>query len=293
VKHLPKRLPDPPERDEVQAPAGVIDAHVHVFPRTLFDAIRRWFDENAWDIRYRFGPDEVDGYLVARGVDRYLALHYAHKPGIAEGLNEFVLEFASRHPRCIPSATVFPGEPDAGRILDRALSAGARAIKIHAHVQCVAADDPRLDDVYAAAIDHDAVLVFHCGNEPASDAYRCDVKALCTPEALARSLARFPSLKIVVPHLGSGELDRYEAMLDRHPGLYLDTAMMLSHYFADDRGFDLVRRRPDRVLFGSDFPNLPYAWERDLRGVIELGLDDTQRRAVLGGNARRLLGLPA
>jgi uncharacterized protein len=291
VKHLPRSLPDPPEAEDVTAPPGVIDAHVHVFPAPLFAAIRRWFDEHAWDIRYRIAPDEVDGYLTARGVERYLALHYAHKPGIAEGLNGFVLDYAARHPRCIPCATVFPGEPDARGILGRALTAGARAIKIHAHVQCVAPDDTRLDDVYATAIAHDALLVFHCGDEPDSAAYKCDVKELCTVDRLARALARFPDLKIVVPHLGSGDLEGMERLLDRHAGLYLDTAMTLAGYFPDDRGAALVRRRPERVLFGTDFPNIPYAWERDLRGVLELGLTDPLRAGVLGGNARRLLGV--
>lgn len=291
MKHLPKRLADPPERDLVAAPPGVVDAHVHIFPARLGEAVRRWFDEHAWDIRYRFGPEQVDQYLVERGVERYLALHYAHKPGIAAGLNDFLLEFAAAHPRCVPSATVFPGEPDARAILRRALAGGARAVKIHAHVQCVAPDDARLDDVYAQAIEHDALLVFHCGDQPDSDAYKCDVKQLCTVAALERALVRFPGLKIVVPHLGSGQLDEYEALLDRHAGLHLDTAMMLARYFADERGFALVRRHPDRVLLGTDFPNIPYCWDRDVRGVLELGLDADARRAVLGGNARRLLGL--
>lgn len=291
MRELPRRLPDPPERDRTTAPPGVIDAHVHVFPDRLFAAIRRWFDAHAWDIRYRFGAEEVDRFLGERGVERYLALHYAHKPGIAEGLNRFVLEFAASHPRCVPSATVFPGEPGARDILRRALRAGARAIKLHAHVQCVAADDPRLEDVYEVAADHGALLVFHCGSAPDSPAYRCDVKRLCNPDALARALARHPDVNVVVPHLGWAEAETYERLLDRFSRLYLDTAMMLAGYFDARGAFDLVRRRPDRVLFGTDFPHVPYAWERDLRGVLELGLSDEAQRAVLGGTARRLLGL--
>jgi hypothetical protein len=31
----------------------VIDAHVHVFPAALFEAVRSWFDAYAWPVRYR------------------------------------------------------------------------------------------------------------------------------------------------------------------------------------------------------------------------------------------------
>ena len=107
---------EPLEDDEgARVPEGVrvIDAHVHLFADRVFDAIWRWFDEHAWEIRYRFAAQQVDRFLTDRGVERYLALHYARAPGMAEELNSFVLDFAHHHRRCIPCATVLPGEPEA------------------------------------------------------------------------------------------------------------------------------------------------------------------------------------
>ena len=73
--------------DSRALPAGlpsVIDAHVHLFPDRLFDAVWRWFDTHGWLIRYKLYSREVIDTLLARGVERIVALHYAHKPGVRE-----------------------------------------------------------------------------------------------------------------------------------------------------------------------------------------------------------------
>jgi predicted TIM-barrel fold metal-dependent hydrolase len=44
------------------------------------------------------------------------------------------------------------------------------------------------------------------------------------------------------------------------------------------------------VLYGSDFPNLPYAWDREVRHLASLRLRDDVEAAVLGQNALRLFG---
>jgi predicted TIM-barrel fold metal-dependent hydrolase len=284
-------LDDPPERDRSLAAPGVIDAHVHIFPPGVLNALWRWFETHAWPVRYRLFAEEIDAFLAARGVASYLALHYAHKPGMAESLNRFVLDFAKTHPRAIPVATVLPGEPDAEAILDRALTEGARAVKIHCHVQCVAPDEPRMEAVYRQVLAHDALLVIHCGNEPATDGYACDVRQF-TVESFRRGLRRFPELKVVVPHFGSGEIAAYGALLEEMPNLYLDTAMMLSSFF--DNGpaaFEILERHPERVLYGTDFPQLPYAWDRDLRAIEGAAISAEAKAMVLGGTAKRLLKL--
>ena len=53
----------------------------------------------------------------------------------------------------------------------------------------------------------------------------------------------------------------FEAMLDAFPNLYLDTTMAISGYFPNAADVEMLRRRPDRILYGTDYPNLPYEWE--------------------------------
>ena len=69
---------------------AVIDAHVHLFPPRMFEAIWRWFDANAWPVRHKLEAPAVIRFLLDRGVERIVALHYAHKPRIALAMNPSV-----------------------------------------------------------------------------------------------------------------------------------------------------------------------------------------------------------
>jgi uncharacterized protein len=58
---------------------------------------------------------------------------------------------------------------------------------------------------------------------------------------------------------------------------------------------DLTPRLRDlggRILFGSDFPNIPYPYLDAVDAVLGLGLGPEWSRAVLHGNAARLFDLP-
>ena len=47
----------------------------------------------------------------------------------------------------------------------------------------------------------------------------------------------------------------------------------------------------DRILLGSDFPNIPYPYLHQLEALARLGLGVVWLRAVCHDNAARLLGL--
>jgi predicted TIM-barrel fold metal-dependent hydrolase len=51
---------------------------------------------------------------------------------------------------------------------------------------------------------------------------------------------------------------------------------------------DLVRHQ-DRVLFGSDFPLIPYGYDEERRWAWERELDDVVRRKIFHDNALRFL----
>ena len=46
--------------------------------------------------------------------------------------------------------------------------------------------------------------------------------------------------------------------------------------------------RPERILYGTHFPNVPSAWDRELRPLLALKLGDAAEAALLGRNALRL-----
>lgn len=270
----------------------LVDAHVHLFPDRLADAVRAWFDQHAWPIRHRQRADALVAQLLAAGVGRAVALPYAHKPGMAEALNAFTLDLAKRHPMVVPCCTVFPGEDGAERILDQALGRdGFAGMKMHCHVQRVSPDDPRMDAVWRASARHRKPVVIHAGPEPALAGYGADVRVFSGAAKVCRALQRNPDAIAIIPHLGADEYAQFEAMLDEFPNLYLDTTMAIGGYFERGPDLEMLRRRPDRILYGTDYPNLPYEWETELNVIRGLKLPAADEARVLGGNAARLFGL--
>ncbi len=265
----------------------VVDAHVHLFQDPLFEAIWRWFDVHGWPIRYKLKTPDVIRFALARGVGHIVALHYAHKPGIARGMNAFMANVVSSEPRVTGLATVMPGEPDASRILEEAFASGLRGVKLHCHVQCFAPDAPELAEIYETCIRHDMPLIMHAGREPKSGGYKCDPYVLCHVDRTEAVLRSYPKLRLAIPHLGADELAGYTRLLERHDNLWLDTTMTLAGYFGDDENaFRMVEARPDRIMYGTDFPNIPYAWDRELRRLGARRLPESALASVLGDTAR-------
>jgi predicted TIM-barrel fold metal-dependent hydrolase len=269
----------------------IIDAHVHLFPRRLAEAVRAWFDTHAWNIQYREDVEAALARLLTAGIDRVVTLPYAHKPGMAVALNAFTLELAAAHPEVVPCCTVFPGEDGASRIVDEALAGPFAGIKIHSHVMKVAADDPRLAPVFEASARYRKPVVIHAGREPAVEGYGIDVHAVSGAARVRRALQQHPDAIVIIPHLGADEFAAFEQMLGEFENLYLDTAMVIGGYFPISPDIEMVRRHPGRILYGTDYPNLPYSWTRELEVVRDLRLAPEAEALVLAGNARRLFGI--
>ncbi len=268
----------------------VVDAHVHLFPPGLFRALWGWFERYGWPIRYPLLADQVVEHLSSRGVEHIVALHYAHKPGMARGLNRFVAALSARSPRVTGLATVMPGEADAAQILREGFEAGLAGVKLHCHVQAFAPDEPRLAELYEICVEFGRPMVIHAGREPKSPAYPVDTYAVCAASRIESVLNNHPGLKLCVPHLGADEFVEYARLMERFEGLWLDTTMMLADYFPL-ASLEALRVCPQRVIYGSDFPNLPYAWDRELKKIRGLGLPDEVLEGLVGGNARRLYGI--
>ncbi len=269
----------------------VVDAHVHLFPDGVFEAIWRWFGKYGWPVRYQLKTPEVVAFLLSRGVSRIVALSYAHKPGMARTLNRYMAEVCRAEPRVHGLATVMPGEPGATQVLDEALALGLRGVKLHCHVQVFSPDDPRLHEIYAWCAAHDAPLVMHAGRAPRSEAYPVDPYQLCSADRVERVLRDHPKLRLLVPHLGGDEFEAYLGLLERYDHLWLDTTMMGAGYFDFDVPLDRFLARPERILYGTDFPNLPYAWDRELKRLSDHGLEDAELGGLLGANAEAFFGL--
>ena len=268
----------------------IVDAHVHLFPDELFAAIWSWFDRFAWPIRYKLGSHEVLEFLLSRGVNKVVGLHYAHRPGIAKNLNAYMALLCKSFPQLIGTATVFPGEKDAGEILERAFDIGLAGVKLHSHVQFFSMNSREMHEIYEICSKHGNPLIIHAGKEPRSPVfeYKVDPYEICGAARVEPVLKEYPDLNIVVPHLGADEYDIFGELIRKYDNLWLDIAMVLADYLPDPKPPDFTAMRLDRVMYGTDFPHLPYAWDRELSKLCGLGLDESDLAGVLGGNAMRL-----
>jgi len=272
--------------------APVVDAHVHVFPDPIFKAVWGWFEEYGWPIRYQLKSENLIQFQLAHGVAHVVALQYAHKPSIARDLNEYMAGLCSRFPGKVTGmATIFPGEPDVQAILEEAFVMGLSGVKLHTHVQCFDMQSDAMDQVCAICEQEGKPLVVHAGQEPKSPAYHCDPYLLCSADKTERLLNKYPDLKMCVPHLGMGEFDAYRRMIETYDTLWLDTTMAITEYFPMDEEIRLNEMRTDRIMYGTDFPNIPYAWDRELKKLMEHPLGSEAQANILGGNAKALFNL--
>ena len=263
----------------------VIDAHVHLFPAPLFASIWQWFDKFGWPIRYRFTSQEVIEFLLSRGVNHIVGLQYAHRPGVARELNDYMAKMCRRCQQLTGMATVYPGENEAGQILTEAFDQGLSGVKLHCHVQCFEMLSPEMHAIYKLCVEKQKPLIMHVGREPKSPAYPCDPYELCSAERLEQVIKAYPELRVCVPHLGADEFDAYHRLLEYYDNLWLDTTMTLADYLPFGCVPDLAQMRADRLIFGSDFPNLPYAWDREIKKLCNLNLNQARLFKLIRQNA--------
>ena len=264
----------------------IIDSHVHIFPHKIFKSIWKWFDEYGWPIRYRLKSPKIFEFLLSRGVGHIVAMQYAHKPGIAHDLNLYMVGQCREYPQQITGmATVFPGEEGSEDILKHAFENGLKGVKLHSHVQCFDMNSDVMDIIYEICSSRGKPIVMHVSKEPKSPAYECDPYQLCSAQKLERVVRNYPKLKICVPHLGIDEFSSYQLLIEKYDNLWLDTAMALTDYLPKSNPPPLNEMRTDRIMYGSDFPNIPYAWDRELKHIHKTGLSDKTLELILGKNA--------
>ena len=102
----------------------IVDAHVHLLPGRLAEKVRAFFAahmatehrDHVQPFAYPIDHAAVLTSMAADGVDRVWSFSYAHKPGIAAGLNEAAATtaaaFASGPVEVVGGGTVHPADDD-------------------------------------------------------------------------------------------------------------------------------------------------------------------------------------
>ncbi|MBV8368421.1 MAG: amidohydrolase [Candidatus Eremiobacteraeota bacterium] len=265
----------------------MIDVHTHLHPPRLFAAIRRWFAERTtWVLDHNpTEPHAVARVLREHGVEKFAFFSYAHKPGMAHELNDWLNATARElGPGAIPLATVHLDDPDPAGDMRAALRGGCAGLKVHETVQNLPLDDPRFGPVLDAVAEHEGFVLVHAGAIPWSS------ETNDGPTRIAHVLQRHPTLRVVVAHFGAPDHARYLELMRSEPRLFLDTTMA----FALDSPMRVnvaradVERGARQIVYGTDWPNIPHPYDGELNGLRALGLAEPALRAITAENARRL-----
>lgn len=279
---------------------GVVDIHVHFMPKRLMDRVWQYFDNASthyglgWPVHYRLPEDERLAALRAMGVTTFAPLLYAHKPGMAAALTEWGMDFGRRTPGAVPTASLYPEESDA--YLRAAVEAGARCVKAHVQVGDYDPRDPLLDGSWGLLAEAGVPVVVHCGHGPLRGTHT-------GLDVFEEVLRRHPRLTAVLAHAGMPEYDAALRLVATYPRVHLDTTMVGVPFTEaltpapPDWAARLVDHA-DRVVFGSDFPNIPYPYARQLAAVCgwaarEPRLGVAFVRDVVHHTPLRLLGQPS
>lgn len=275
---------------------GIADVHTHFMPDAVMQKVWHVFDMAErtygvpWPIEYRLPDEGRVALLRGWGVRAFTALGYAHRPGMASWLNEWAAGFSAENPDCVRSATFFP-EPGVAEYVAQAITDGARVFKVHVQVSGIDVLDRSLRPVWTDLQDSKTPVVIHCGSGPIPGVFT-------GPGPVTELLREFPRLELIIAHAGAPEYAEFLDLVEAYPGVHLDTAMAFTAFLEERAPFPLAVRPRLRdaglrgdVLFGSDFPNLPYPYSEAVDALVRLGFGEDWLRAVLWGGSARLFRL--
>ncbi len=250
---------------------------------------------------------------------------------LARAANDELAGLVGRHPdRFAGFTAALPmNDPQAAAAeLDRSMSQlGALGAQLHTNVSGAPLDQPRFEAIFDVVTSHDGMLWLHPTRSPIWADYPVEDQSRYgiwwslgwpyeTSVAMARLVYsgcfdRHPDLKIITHHAGAmiphfagrlaspiedPERDAIMSSLKADPmdyfrNFYADTAMFgATHAVRCAVEFFGA----DHVLFGTDMPlGGPTVVGDTIADIEALGLSDSDTAAILGGNAGRLLHLPA
>ena len=266
----------------------VVDSHVHLLPGRLGEKVRAFFDAGIggrMQLAYPNDHDYVVDSLHREGVDAFWTLPYAHKPGVARGLNEAsaatAQQFADAPIQIVPGLTVHPRDDDALSIVQHGVdSLALRVLKLHCSVGSFTIDDPSLKPVFAFANERRLPVIVHLGHNVNG---RTEAEEL---PSIAKVSDDFPDLPMILAHCGHHSAPTALQLMREHPSLYADLTPVVSEFPEVD--VESLEQLSDRILFGTDAPNTALSMTDCLRWLTEMNLNRNTLTSIIGENALRL-----
>lgn len=250
--------------------------------------IWKYFDRHYWPVTYRQLPEGRLQWILRNKVKRFTTLNYAHRPGMAAWLNEWNAEFAAKTPEAVLCGTFYQ-EPGVKAEVRRCIEEfQVKGFKLHLRVSDMDPTQPRLEAAFEQIEAAGVPVVIHAGSAPKPGRFT-------SPRYLEGLVTRFPRLKVVVAHMGAWDWKTYLTLAERRENVFLDTTMVFVGFEAVDpippEMLDRLEGLSGKILFGSDFPNIPYPLSHAVLGIGALPLSREAKKRILHDNAVRLFDL--
>ena len=263
----------------------IIDFHTHIFPDELAPRAVKSLTSRS---EYELEPAN-DGTLsgLIRNMDAWDVDKSVIQPVITKQtqfktVNDWAASLVSD--RIISFGSVFPHSDDFKRDIDYVVSLGLKGLKFHAEYQDFVLDEDKMLRIYDYALSRGLIILQHAG---------CDLgfppPYKSSPKQFANVIQAMRGGVFVAAHLGGqSQWDEVEEFLVGGP-IYFDTSMGFAFYPHEQFVRILKNHGADKMLFGSDSP-----WSKAVSEIAHLRglpISEEDKEAVLGGNARRILGM--
>ena len=276
----------------------IIDVHTHICPPEIRENRADYVDKGgeAFAAIYKdpkaklAGAAELVAVMDEEGVDRAVAFGFPWSDrDTAMRHNDYILDAQTRFPgRIIGLGCFDPLQPWAWAEAERALDAGLRGLgelAIYEH----GFDTDALDTFSALGEicrQRKAPMMVHV-NEPVGHQY--PGKAPLTLPMIYDLVQRLSEIDLILAHMGGGLF--FYGLLKREvlqalERVYFDTAAVPFLYRPEVYKTAAQIVGADKILFGTDYPLLKPS--RYFRDIDQAGLDESDRRLILGDAAARL-----
>ncbi len=268
----------------------IIDAWAQpVFKESVLPEVVRVFQQSG--SAHLLGKDLTAEQMVQMmdeaGVERVM-LSAWHRPGRWVISNDTIATMAQQFPqRFVGVAAVNLEKPvEAVRELERAVKElGFKALRVVPWLWNRPPNDKFYFPLYVKCIELDipfCTQVGHTGPLMPSETGR--------PVPYLDEVAlTFPELRIVAGHIGYPWTDEMIGVAWKHENVFIDTSAYLPRYYPQPLLHYLKTYGQDKVLFGTNFPQLPFA--KCVEQVHALNLPDEVKAKFLSDNARRVFQL--